>query len=115
MEKLFMTRFSDSEPLGPQIDQMRLTARTLASVGFPLDDKWLASIMVMKLPESMPTLKAILSHTDSANLTSNAVTNEILVDEARRIRVGGGDAIAHFAKAAGKKKGRKVPRRKQRE
>jgi hypothetical protein len=100
MEKLFMTQFSDSESLEPQLDQMRLTARALTSVGFPLDDKWLAGIMVMKLPESMATLKAILSHTDSAKLTSTAVTNEILVDEARRIRVGGGDAIAYFAKAA---------------
>jgi hypothetical protein len=61
----------------------------------------------------MATLKTILAHTDRANLTSKAIMNEILVDEARRIRVSGGDAITYFAKAAGKKKGRKVPRRKQ--
>jgi hypothetical protein len=103
MEKLFLSSFLDSDPLEPQIDQMKLTARSLESVGFPLDDKWLAGIIVMKLPESMATLKAILSHTDSTKLTSNAVINEILVDEARRIRVGGGDATAFFAKAAGKR------------
>jgi gag-polypeptide of LTR copia-type len=88
MEKLFMTQFSDSESLEPQLDQMRLTTHMPMSVGFPLDDKWLTGIMVMKLPESMVMLKAILSHTDSTKLTSTAVTNEILIDEACWIHIG---------------------------
>jgi len=85
MEKLFLTPFTDSEPLEPQIDQMRSTVRALASINFTLEDKWQAGIMVMKLLESMATLKAILSHTDNAKLTSSAVANKILIDEACRV------------------------------
>jgi hypothetical protein len=103
MESLFMSHFSESEPLQQQIDKVVRTVRHLNCIGFPLSDKWLASILIMKLPESL--LKMVLINIENAKLTaSNGVITRILADEGHRIHASGGSATTYFAKAAKKAK-----------
>jgi hypothetical protein len=100
LERLLMTPFSDAEPLEPQIDQLRLTARNLETAGSAMAEKYLAGIIIMRLPESLSALKTILANTDDAKLTVEGTTNQVLADEARRVRASGErDATAFFAKA----------------
>src|SRR6267142_1717117 len=99
LERLLMTPFSDAEPLEPQIDQLRLTARNLETARFAMAEKYLAGIIIMRLPESLSTLKTILANTDDAKLSVKGITNQVLADEARRIRASGErNATAYFAK-----------------
>src|SRR6266850_324038 len=100
LERLLMTPFSDAEPLEPQIDQLRLTARNLETARFAMAEKYLAGIIIMCLPESLSTLKTILANTDDAKLSVKGITNQVLADEAHRICTSGEhDATAFFAKA----------------
>jgi len=94
-----MTPFSDAKPLEPQINQLQLTARNLETAGFAMAEKYLTGIIIMCLPESLSTLKTILANTDDTKLSVKGITNQVLADEACRIRASGEcDATAYFAK-----------------
>jgi gag-polypeptide of LTR copia-type len=109
MEKLFNTALTDSEPIQGQIDQLKLTVRSLETAGFTLEDKWIAGLIIAKLPESYSMLKTIFSSVNDSqqhHISSNNIIDQILADEARRIRSLGEDMTAYFAKASKKGKGR---------
>ena len=57
MEKFFNISLTDSEPLQGQIDQLKLTVRNLEATSFTLKDKWVASLIIAKLPKSFTTLR----------------------------------------------------------
>jgi gag-polypeptide of LTR copia-type len=61
MEKLFNTALTDSEPIQGQIDQLKLTVRSLETASFTLEDKWISGLIIAKLPKSYSTLKTIFS------------------------------------------------------
>jgi gag-polypeptide of LTR copia-type len=61
MEKFFNTSLTDSEPIQGQIDQLKLTVQSLEAAGFTLEDKWIAGLIITKLPESYSMLKTIFA------------------------------------------------------
>jgi hypothetical protein len=88
MEKFFNISLSDSKPLQGQIDQLKLTVRNLEATSFTLEDKWVAGLIIAKLPESYTTLKTIfasVSDSDQYCLSSNDVIDQALAEEARCI------------------------------
>jgi hypothetical protein len=108
MEKFFNTSLTDSEPIQNQIDQLKLTVRNLEAAGFALEDKWVAGLIIAKLPKSYTTLKTIfasISDSDQYRLSSNNVIDQALAEEARHIRSSGEDATAYFAKTSKKGNG----------
>jgi len=102
VEELFLTTLSESKPLEPQINKLVRAAHTLNTLGFGLEDKVLAYIIVLKLPDSMATLKTILSATEASEISTEAVVSQIILDEQRRVRASGVGTIASFDKAAKK-------------
>jgi transposase InsO family protein len=105
MEKLFVTPLTDTEPMQPQLSSFSLTAQQLGSAGLPVDDKLLAFLIVLRLPDSYSMLKTVLSALDSAKVSSKSVTSQILAEERRRVsKSAGGDVVAYYAKV---KKGKR--------
>jgi len=85
MEKLFMTPFSDTELIQGQIDQFKLTLWSLETVGFTLAEKWIAGLLVIKLPEAYSMQKAILSSLPEKQTNVNDIIDQILANEAHHI------------------------------
>ena len=104
--KLFQTTLSDSKPLEPQIQELLWTARMLSNAGLAFQDNLIALAIIMSLPPSLSTLSTILSDTEESKLSSQDVLSKVIVDEQRRIRNSGVDAIAYFANEARKGKGK---------
>jgi hypothetical protein len=105
MEKFFNISLMDSEPLQGQIDQLKLMVHNLEVTGFTLKDKWVASLIIAKLPESYTMLKMIfasVSDSDQYRLSSNDIIDQALAEEARCIQFSGEDATAYFAKVSKK-------------
>jgi len=73
-----------------------------APSAFGLEDKVLAYIIVLKLPDSTATLKTTLSATGASEISTEAVVSQIILDERRRVRASGVGTIAYFDKAAKK-------------
>jgi hypothetical protein len=52
MEKFFNTSITDSEPIQSQINQLQLMVCNLEAASFTLEDKWVAGLIITKLPKS---------------------------------------------------------------
>src|SRR6267142_1013353 len=102
MEKLFMTPFSDTELIQGQIDQFKLTLWSLETVGFTLAEKWIAGLLVIKLPEAYSMQKAILSSLPEKQTNVNDIIDQILADEAHHIRSSREEVTVFFANATKK-------------
>ena len=100
MEELFRTALSESKPLEPQVNNLVRVARTLNTLGFDLEDKVLAYIIVLKLPDSMTTLKTTLFDIGASEISTEVVVSQITLDEQRRVRASGVGTAAYFARAA---------------
>jgi hypothetical protein len=100
MEELSLPTLSESKPLELQIDRLVYVARTLDTLGFPIPDKALAYMIVFKLPDSMETLRTILSTAEPSEISTEAIVSKIIFDERRRGRASGVGTDASFAKAA---------------
>jgi hypothetical protein len=100
MEELFRTTLSESKPLEPQVNTLVRVARTLNTLGIDLEDKVLAYIIVLKLPDSMTTLKTTLFDIGASEISTEAVVSQIVLDEQRRVRASGVGTAAYFARAA---------------
>ena len=102
IEELFLSKLSESKALEPQIDRLVHVARTLNTLGFHIEDKAVAYTIALKLPDSMETLRTILSTTEPSEISTEAVVSKIIFDERRRVRASGVGTDAYFAKAAKK-------------
>ena len=80
-----MTPFSDTELIQGQIDQFKLTLRSLETVSFTLAEKWVVGLLIVKLPEAYSMQKAILSSLPEKQTNVNDIINQILANEACRI------------------------------
>jgi len=104
LEKLLMTPFLNTEPMQVQLNTLTMTAQQLKVAGLSVDNKLLAFLIVLCLPDSYAMLKTVLSSLDSTKATSKGMTSQILAEECRHIHSSGGDIVAFYAKA---KKGNK--------
>jgi len=104
LEKLLMTPFLNTEPMQVQLNALTMTTQQLKVAGLSVDDKLLAFLIVLRLPDSYVMLKTVLSSLDSTKATSKGMTSQILAEECRRICSSGGDIVAFYVKA---KKGNK--------
>ena len=111
VDKVFRSKLSDSEPLGPQIDALTRAAHIIESLGLALDDKLVALSIISSLPPSLFTLKTImLVTTELSELSPENVRSRVVLDEKRRVLDSGVGATTFFAKAAAKKgKGKTGP------
>ena len=100
MEELFRTTLSESKPLEPQVNTLVRVARTLNTLGIDLEDKVLAYIIVLKLPNSMTALKTTLFDIGASEISTEAVVSQIILDEQRRVRASGVGTATYFARAA---------------
>ena len=99
MEKLFITSITDMDPMQPQLSALTMTAQQLVSTGLPVNNKLLAFLLVLRLPDSYLMLKTVLSSMDSTKVLSKGITLQILAEECRCIRLARGDVTAYYAKA----------------
>jgi len=90
---------TNTEPMEPQLNKLVEVNQNLETIGCGVNDKALAYIIVMALPDSLSTLQAILFNNNDVTITSEAVVAQILADEERRVNAVGGSALAYFAKA----------------
>jgi hypothetical protein len=105
VDKVFRSKLSDSEPLGPQIDALLWAAYIITSLGLALDDKVVAHAIISSLPPSLSTLKTIiLCTTEAPELSTEHVRSQVTFDEDLRVSASGLEATAFFAKAAKKGK-----------
>jgi len=102
MESFFQSPLSDAEPMEPQLNKLVEASCNLDSIGCGVNDKTLAYIIIMALPDALSMLKSILFNKDDTTITSEVVISQILVNEERRVHASGGTTTAYFAKA-GKK------------
>jgi gag-polypeptide of LTR copia-type/Domain of unknown function (DUF4219) len=80
--ELFHTSLMDTEPLEPQINKIRRTARTLTALKNEIKDNLVAITIILSLPASYSTLQTILMSLDSQS--TEDVTAKILAEESRR-------------------------------
>jgi hypothetical protein len=73
MDEVFRTTLSDTEPLEPQVNSLIRAARTITALGLALDDKLTAFSIISSLPETLTTLKTILSTMTSSSLMTDYV------------------------------------------
>ena len=106
--KVFETEFVNSEPFDDQLNTFLNNVSLINQIKGQdvFDDKLTAIAMINALPDSLETLRTVVS--GSPTITTDNVTNRILSDERCRIVSSGVSATAFFAKAAKKaKKGEK--------
>ena len=87
MESFFQTPLTDAEPMEAQLNKLIEANRNLMAIGCGVNDKTLAYIIIMAVPNSLSTLKSILFNKDDTSITSDAVIEQILVNEECRISV----------------------------
>ena len=90
---------TDAEPMEAQLNKLIEANRNLMAIGCRVNDKTLAYIIIMAIPNSLSTLKSILFNKDDTIITSDAVIKQILVDEECQIYASGNTATTYFAKA----------------
>ena len=93
---------TDTEPMEPQLNKLMEVNRNLETIRCRVNDKALAYIIVMALPDLLLTLQAILFSTDNVTIILEAVVAQILADKESRVNLSGGSTSAYFTKA-GKK------------
>ena len=106
INEVFRVMLSDSEPLEPQINSIMLASRTMSNLGLQLTDRLVASSIIASLPDSLDTIKTVLSTTKGSELTVEYIKAQLLLHEQGRIRNSGVAATAYFAKAVKKGKGK---------
>ena len=99
MESFFQMPLTDAEPMEAQLNKLIEANRNLMAIGCGVNDKTLTYIIIMAILNSLSTLKSILFNKDDTSITSDAVIEQILVDEECRIHASGNTATAYFAKA----------------
>jgi hypothetical protein len=65
---------------------------------FTIDDRVIAYTLILCLPGSYSTLRAVLRNTGSSKLTSKWVAYQILAEEYRLVQQSGGSATAFYTK-----------------
>jgi len=85
MQSFYCMPLTDTEPMEPQLNKLVEANRNLETIRCRVNDKALAYIIVMALPDSLSTLQAILFNNDDVTITSEAVVAQILADEERRV------------------------------
>ena len=86
VDKVFRSKLSDSEPLGPQIDALTRAAHIIESLGLQLDDKLVVLSIISSLPPSLSTIKTImLVTTELSELSPENVWSRVVFDERRRV------------------------------
>ena len=105
MESFFQSPLTDGEPMEPQLNKLVKASHNLKSIGCRVNNKTLAYIIIMALPDALSMLKSILFNKDNMTLTSEVVISQILVDKECRVHASGGTATTYFTKA-GKKPSR---------
>ena len=73
---------TDAEPMEAQLNKLIEANRNLTAIGCRVNDKTLAYIIIMAIPNSFSTLKSILFNKDNTSIT-DAVIEQILVDKER--------------------------------
>jgi transposase InsO family protein len=96
-DKVFHTKFTDTEPLETQMNDLLADIRNINELKKTFDDEVTAIALINALPSSLDTLQTILGN--AATLVSADVKSQIIEDEQRRIGRSGSDATAFFAKA----------------
>jgi len=76
-----MTPLIDMKPMQPQVNALTMTSQQMASAGLPVDNKLLAFLLVLRLPDSYNTLKTILSSMDSSKVATKGMASQILAEE----------------------------------
>jgi hypothetical protein len=105
VDKVFRSTFSDSEPLGPQMNAILWAANVIRSLGLTLDDKLVANAIISSLPSSLSTLKTIMIHTiKPSELSTAQVISQVTSDEHLRISDSCVGTTEFFARAAKKGK-----------
>jgi hypothetical protein len=99
LEKLLMTPLVDTEPMQPQINALILALQQLAMAGLSVNDKLLAYLLILRLPESYLTLKTVLSSLDSTKAMSKSMLYQIYAEERRCIQLLGGSVVTFYVKA----------------
>ena len=75
--ELFRETLSDDTPLRPQLDAMLHKKHVLSSLGQMLDDSLIAIAMVISLPPSYATLRAILMSSDQTLTTEKVISSVV--------------------------------------
>ena len=99
MQSFYRMLLTNTEPMEPQLNKLVEVNQNLETIGCGVNDKALAYIIIMALPDSLSTLQAILFNNNDVTITSEAVVAQILADEEHRVNAVGGSASAYFAKA----------------
>ena len=100
MQSFYRTMLTDTEPMEPQINKLVKANQNLKTIGCrAANNKSLAYLIVMALPESLSMLQAIRFNKDNDTVLSGVVIAQILADEECRINLLGRTATAYFAKA----------------
>jgi len=105
LQQFFTISFKDSEPMQPQIDRVVRAAQQLETVSFPIDDRLLAFLLAIRLPDSYAMLRTVITNSEATNITSKWVVDRIIGEECHRLNNFEGNAAAFYAKA-GKGKGK---------
>jgi len=75
LQQFFTISFKDSEPMQPQIDRVVRAAQQLETVSFPIDDRLLAFLLTICLPDSYVMLRTVITNSEAANITSKWVAD----------------------------------------
>ena len=83
ISELFRNTLSDDESMETQLNSMQQKANMLKTLGQLLDDSLVAIAMVISLPPTYSTLWTILMAAND-KLTTDAVINQVLIEEKSR-------------------------------
>jgi len=105
LQQFFTISFKDSEPMQPQIDCVVRAAQQLETISFPIDNRLLAFLLAIHLPDSYAMLHTIITNLEATNITSKWVADQIIGEERHRLNNFEGNTVAFYTKA-GKGKGK---------
>ena len=82
MQTFYRTMLTDTEPMEPQLNKLVKANQNLETIGCgAANDKSLAYLIIMALPESLSTLQAILFNKDDNTVSSDIAIAQILADK----------------------------------
>jgi hypothetical protein len=99
LEKLLMTPLVNTEPMQSQINALILALQQLTMARLSVNDKLLAYLLVLHLPESYLMLKTVLSSLDSTKAMSKSMLYQIYAKEHQCIQSSGGNMVTFYVKA----------------